>query len=382
MMRRVSVGFLAILWCVSNAFSGEVADFTDYEEDDSSFEVEDEGWGWSFSTRLDAEGSVLWADGILLDEYSIGIRLTSEPIDFGLTITRSSYDVDYEPNVFGAPTSLSEDSYAYALDTRVGLATNWNLLGSVAYYDGYTDYRSLWINEYFSQLFGEVPGYIEAAPKGSSLSLGLEWEYVPVVAKVRLTGGYGKDTIAPASEFGENGFERSRPDLYTRFLQLQTENVLSPRVVVQNTFQFTDTTSRAKRWSGQTAWNIALAEDWFLRLNAGGALEQPNFDAYYFGSSLEYRFADNWFFRLNGRYYEDTGEIENSLGGFTSSAPSLKSVELGAGIRWQGVHNAVNLYVGYYQTEYAPLAEDNIFLENLYNDRRWGLVQLTYTYTF
>jgi hypothetical protein len=382
MVTHVPLGLLVLALSAAIAKAGGESDFTVFEDDESTIELEDEGFGWAFNTRIDAEGSVLWADGIILDEYSIGTRLTSEPIDLALTITRNSYDVDYEPSIFGAPTSLAEDSWTYAFDSRVSLAKNWNLLGSASYYDGYTDYRSLWINEYYSQLFGEVPGYIEAAPKGSRFNLGVEWEYIPVVAKIRLTGVYGKDTIAPASEFGENGLERSRPDLYTKSLQLQTENVLSQRVIVQNTFQFTDTTNREKRWSGQTAWNIALAEDWFLRLNAGGAIEQPNFDAYYFGGAVEYRFADDWFFRLNGRYYEDTGEIENSLGGFTSSAPSLKSVELGAGIRWQGVHNSVNLYVGYYQTEYAPLAEDNIFLENLYNDRRWGLVQLTYTHTF
>lgn len=381
-MRRTTSRFLAFTLLIAHAFGGDPTGSSDFVSDDDVSLEEDEGFSWAYNTRVDAEGSVLWADGIILDEYSLGVRLTSEPIDFGLTVSRSSYDVDYEPNVFGSDANLTEESYAYAFDASAPIGGGWSVSASTAYYDGFTDYRSVWINEYYSQLFGEVPGYVEAAPKGSSFSLGLEWEYVPVVAKVRLTGGYGKDTIAPASEFGEDGLVRSRPNLYTRYLQLQTENVLSPKIIVQNTFQFTDTTSREKRWSGQTAWNIALSQDWFLRLNAGGAIEQPNFDAYYFGGSLEYRLADNWFFRLNGRYYEDTGEIENSLGGFTSSAPSLKSVELGAGLRWQGVHNSVNLYVGYYQTEYDPLAEDNIFLENLYNDRRWGLVQLTYTHTF
>ena len=147
MVERIYIGLLALVLSVLNGFAGEDTGLGLFEEEDSSIELEDEGFGWSFNTRLDAEGSVLWADGIILDEYSIGTRLTSEPVDFGLTLTRNSFDVDYEPNVFGAPTSLSEDRWSYAFDSRVSLAENWNLIGAASYYDGFADYRSLWINE-------------------------------------------------------------------------------------------------------------------------------------------------------------------------------------------------------------------------------------------
>ncbi len=370
---------------VSGVMGGEVGSTTDEwsagEDEESSFE-EAASSSWSFRKRVDTEASVLWADGVTLSEYSLGTRLTSDPFDLGFLISRNEYEVTYEPEIFGSDASLSEDRTGYTVDGRLSIGEDWSLLGSASYYDGFTDYRSLWISEYYEQLFGEVDGYIEPSPKGYSVSVGLEWEYLPVMGRLRFTGGYGRDTIAPAYDFGANGLERSRPNLYTKTLQLQTENVLSANVVVQNTVQYTDTTNREKRWSTQTAWNVALAERWFLRTQAGFAVEQPEFDAYFAGGSLEYEFVDDWFVRISARYYEDTGEIENSLGGFTSSAPALESFELGAGIRWEGIHSALNLYVGYYQTEYEPLAEDNAFLKNLYNDRRWGLVQLSYTYTF
>ena len=373
------IGWLAVLAFPAVIVAGE---FTGEDFSEVAPEAEEDGFVWHPDGRVDVESSVLWADGIRLEEYSLGGRLTSDFVELGLTVARNTYALDYEPQIFGAPTSLEEEQYTYSLDMAVTLAPQWKVLGSASYYDGFSDYRSLWISEYYSQLFGEVPGYHEASPKGRSGMLGLEWEYIPVTGKLRLTAGYSKDTIAPSADIGENGLEQGRPNLYTRTLQFQTENVLTPRIVVQNTLQYTDTTNRDYRWSAQTAWNVALSEDWFLRLSAGGAIEDPNFDAYYFGGAIERRVAENWYVRLNARYYEDTGEIENSLGGFNSSAPSLKSIELGAGLRWQGVSSAINLYVGYYQTEYDPLAEDNAFLENLYNDRRWGLVQLNYTHTF
>lgn len=337
---------------------------------------------WLFEKRLDAEGSVLWGDGIVLSEYTLAGGVTSEPFDLRLTVSRNDLEVRYEPLIFGAPSDLSEERMSYVLDGRWQFREGWSLLGAASAYDGFTDYRSLWISQYYEQLFGAVPGYVDPSPKGSSFQVGLEWEVVPVVSRLRLTGGYGKDTIAPAYDFLTTGLTRSRPDLYTKTLQLQAENVLLPRLVTQNTFQFTDTTNREKRWSVQTSWNWALADSWFLRTQAGFAVEQPNFDAFFVGGTLERELTGGWSIRLNARYYEDTGEIENSLGGFTSSAPPLESFELGAGLRWEGLRSALNLYVGYYQTEYEPLAADNAFLQNLYNDRRWGMVQLGYTYRF
>ncbi|MFT4637642.1 MAG: hypothetical protein ACI8T1_000952 [Verrucomicrobiales bacterium] len=378
-MRILSWSCLASVAIVACAIGGE----TDMDLDGTVESIEEErSLSWRFRTQIDAEGSVLWSDGIILTEYSLGTRLASDYVDIGLTITRNDYDVTYEPEIFGSAADLSEDSLAYALDGRLSLGKRWNLLGSVSYYDGFTDYRSLWISEYYGQLFGGVPEYRGPDPEGTSVTLGLEWEYIPVMGKLRLTGGYGKDTIATAYEFGENGLTSSRPNLYTNFIQFQTENVLSPSVVVQNTVQYTNTTNREKRWSTQTAWNVTLMDGLVLRMHGGFAVEHPAFDAYFFGGTLEYELVDDWFFRINARYYEDTGEIENGLGGFTSSAPSLESTELGVGLRWQGIHSAVNLYAGYYQTEYDPLLEGNAFLKNLYNDRRWGIVQLTYSYTF
>lgn len=381
-MRSQPGMFASLIATMAMGMGGEPGDLSGRERQTAVEAIQEQASGWSGRQRLDGEASVLWADGLVLSAYALAGRVTSDPFDLGLTVTRNEFAVTYEPEILGSPASLSEDRMLYTLDGRSSLGREWSLLGSASYYDGFTDYRSLWISEYYEQLFGDVDGYVEPSPKGRSLSLGVEWEYIPVMGKIRFTGGYGLDTIAPAYDFDSDGLVRSRPNLYSKTLQVQAENVLSARVATQNSLQYTDTTTRDKRWSAQSSWNIAVAEDWFLRVHGGYSVEQPAFDAVFAGCTVEFEFADDWFFRLNGRYYEDTGEIENSLGGFTSSAPSLESVELGAGIRWEGIHSALNLYMGYYQTEYGSLAEDNMFLKNLYNDRRWGLLQLSYTYLF
>ena len=372
---------LLSLGCVAQA--GEEVDWSAVDSvDTSEFDDEESGFAWDFKSRADIESSVLWADGVTLTEYSFYPQLTSDLFDLGISIAYSGFELDYEPEVFGSDENLSANQIRYAFDGRLSLGKQWNLLATTAYYDGFGDYQSLWISEYYEQLFGEVPSYIGPSPKGFSTSLGLEWEYVPVVAKLRITGGYSKDTIAPSYDVGDTGIERGRPNLYTNFVQLEAENVLTSRFVLQNSLQYTNTTNREKRWGFQTSANVAILDNLFFRGNAGFAVEQPRFDAFYFGGSLEYQFADSWFARINARYYEDTGEIQNSLGGFDTSAPPLESFELGAGIRWQGVNSALNFYVGYYQTDYEALSFDNEFLKNLYNDRRWGLLQLTFTHNF
>ena len=90
MVTHVPLGLLVLALSAAIAKAGGESDFTVFEDDESTIELEDEGFGWAFNTRIDAEGSVLWADGIILDEYSIGTRLTSEPIDLALTIMRNS----------------------------------------------------------------------------------------------------------------------------------------------------------------------------------------------------------------------------------------------------------------------------------------------------
>ncbi|MEM7385554.1 MAG: hypothetical protein AAF514_11475 [Verrucomicrobiota bacterium] len=363
----------------SGSADSEMAPFADDGVDESSN-------AWAFLTdarpRLDTSFGTLWANGVFLSESSLAGKLEHDQWDLGFTVGHNRIELDYDPEIFGSPFQVREDTLLFSLDSRMTLADGWNVIVSGSHYDGYSDYRSLWISEYYEQLFGEVPGYQDPSPQGYSGSVGVEWQYIPVMGKIRMSAGYGRDTIAPAYDFGENGLESGRPRLYSKNVRLQADNVINKRMAVQNTIQYSDTTNREVRWSYQGSLNWAIRDSLTLRAYLGGAKEEPRFEAAFVGATLEYALTDSWFARISGRYYTDTGEIENSLGGFNSSAPALDAFQIGAGLRWEGASSAVNLFLAFYDTSYNSLSEDNAFLKNLYRDRQWGILQLSYTRQF
>jgi hypothetical protein len=98
--------------------------------------------------------------------------------------------------------------------------------------------------------------------------------------------------------------------------------------------------------------------------------------------SLDREFAGGFYAGISGRYYKDTGEIENSLGGFDSAAPGLNTFEVGVALRWQGGSTSLKVYLGFLESDYSSLSEDNVFLANLYRDREWGVFQFSLSHRF
>ena len=85
--------------------------------------------------------------------------------------------------------------------------------------------------------------------------------------------------------------------------------------------------------------------------------------------------------RQSGRWYTDTGEIDDSLL-LSSAAPELETWHIGLGIRWQGANSAVKLSGGPYFTRYGALGPYTESFHNLYRGRDWGIVQLAFTHQF
>ena len=143
----------------------------------------------------------------------------------------------------------------------------------------------------------------------------------------------------------------------------------------------TDTTGRELRYGGQASLNWALAENWVLRSTVGYAEEAPRFEAWFVEETLETDIDGRWFFSLTGRWYEDTGEIDDSLL-LSSAAPELETWHVGLGIRWQGEHSALKLSGGPYFTRYGALGPYTEPFQNLYRERDWGIVQLAFSTSF
>ena len=98
--------------------------------------------------------------------------------------------------------------------------------GSFGGYDGFQDYRSLWLNEFYRQ---EYPaGYKEAKPRGANIGAGLRWEYAPTTAFAQVDYAWQTDTIAPATR--KNRFSRSPAvgELDTHTVSVTLENILTP----------------------------------------------------------------------------------------------------------------------------------------------------------
>ena len=325
----------------------------------------------------DFEG--LFASDIQLTQSSFGYTQKRGGHEVTASGAYSTYGLDYEPVAFdflGSPVSVEKRRTSGGLGGRANLLDPLTALVSGGLYEGYTDHRSVWLDEYYRQQFAALPGYVPAAPKGENIVLGLRWEYLPAAGFVQGDIGYSHDRTAPGYEIDFSGLRRSRPDLYTASYHLAFENVVTRRVRVLNEFRLSDTTDREQRLNYQGSLNIAVGERWVVRGFGGYTQERPTFEAHYFGGTVAYEPAAGWQFDVSGRYYHDSGEIENSL--FSSAAPGLDSWQVGLGVRRVWGAHSFKVFVAPYFTRYQPAGIGTAFFQNLYKDRTWGAVQVAY----
>lgn len=327
---------------------------------------------------LDVEGEAMLSSDI--DIWRTAARYSQDRGSWSLEagVSFTDYSIDYEPfaRFGGASTKLDES--AWQADLTLGRELNETLEATLTYsgYDGYADYRSIWIAEYYRQAFNfPGSGYHAPDPHGWSLAGGLVWD-PEIGTRFGLDLIFGRDTIAPGWGFRTHG----RDLLETRAVAIRWEEAINPRLKSELSLLYSDVTDRDPRVHLQSSWAFILTDDLTLRAQLGGATEDPDFDAYYGGLSLDYQFADAWSCTVGGRYYEDSGEIESA--GFNTAAPGIESTELGASVLYDNGTHAVRLGVSYFDTSYDPLDFENSFFANLYQDRDWWTVRLAYTLNF
>lgn len=306
-----------------------------------------------------------------------------------LSVAINDFAADYEPVAFdflGESIGLDERSIALQSLTRWRWKENLELTFSSGLYDGYTNYRSIWLAEYYRQQFAErvgVPGdaYEEPKPNGSGGGVGLRWEYARATGFLEFTVSARKDEVAPGYEIDFDGLRRSRRELNGTSFVLASENIISERLRSRVEVQASRVSERDWRYSGQFSLNSAIGENVVLRLLTGGATENPQFEAWYGGVTLDWALNDHWALFAEGRYYEDNGEIENALL-FTAAAPGLESTQGSVGVRWTGERSVLRLKIGRSRGDYESPDPRLDFFQNLYADRHWTLVQLSYSHTF
>jgi hypothetical protein len=117
-----------------------------------------------------------------------------------------------------------------------------------------------------------------------------------------------------------------------------------------------------------------------VELSGGYTEEAPALEAYYLSSLCEWNLRPQWTIFGGYRIYRDTGEIEAS--GFNAQAPALDSSEVFVGVLWERGDLNFSGTVGYLQTNYDQLDEDNQFFGELYKDRDWLTLRIAATYSF
>ena len=329
----------------------------------------------------------LWSNDIFLTDTTATHVFTRGVTEFRTSYSYSTIGLDYDPAeeafvFWRQPTNISERRQTLQEAIRHTFS-DWpslTLNGALGGYDGYQDYRSLWLNEFYRQEYPD--GYIEAEPWGVNVGIGLRWELAPTTGFLQFDYAWQKDEIAPGYE--KKPFEplaRGRDDLDTHTVRVMLENVLTPSLRSQITGLVMDTTGRELRYGGQASLNWALAESWVLRSTVGYSEEAPRFEAWFVDETLEMDIDEQWYFSLTGRWYTDTGEIDDSLL-LSSAAPELETWHIGLGIRWQGANSAVKLSGGPYFTRYGALGPYTEPFHNLYRGRDWGIAQLAFTHQF
>ena len=332
-----------------------------------------------------ADSVALIASDVLVAETLAEYRQTRLSSELTLSLSHRYIEVHHESDYLGVrgEDDLTSNRSGIRTRGRFGMSGPLTLTVEGGAYEGYQNYRSLWLNEYYRHMvdvlktyFDDLKGYREAEPWGCNASTGLRWEYLPAAGSVEASLSYQYDVVAPGYEIGTR-LVRLRDQYDTVSGRLAFENVLTRRVRALAECQIDDATDRELRFTLQESLNCALAEHWVLRLALAGATEEPDFESKSVGATLERDWYGTWFVSLFGRYYEDTSEIENAVSG-SAVAPPLETYQTGVGLRWQGQRSSLKLVVGPCFSRYHADSPRVTAFDQLYQDRDWLSVQLAF----
>jgi len=312
-----------------------------------------------------------------------------------VALSYTAYVEDYQPfqpldRVFGFAERLHEDRFGGQATLRPKPTESLTLLLSGGAYEGFQDYRRVWIDNYYRQQYSPpglppIPGYIEADPKGWNVAGGFRWEYWTATGFLEARGGYNLDVVAPGymldTSRPTNPLTRGQDRLQTPSAKVSFENVLGARWRLLNEVQISHTTERELRVSWQGSINFAPADHWILRSYGGYTAEAPKFEAYWLGTTLEFELRRSCTLLAGLHYYHDTGEVLDP-GVLTSAAPGLESYNASLGARFSWSRVTLKLSLGPYFTDYKPVTVESRVFTNLYKDRNWGLAQAVMSVSF
>ncbi len=353
------------------------------EDRDRSASLESLDDRWDFEQSFHSSGEGLFTGDFQITQWNAQYGHVYKELSWDLGLTYSTYDVDLRsPDPFFSSTSSYDDRVGVQANVTQSLSERLTWQGIGGYYEGFQNFRSLWLHEYYKQI-GSVPffgGYPDISPRGYQLGAQFRWEYLPATGYLEMNFGYYKDWIAPSAEF-ERITVLGRSVIDSFQYRLASENILGPRVRSLLELNLTHTAARERRYGVQHSLNIALAERWVFRTQAGWVTENPGFEAFFAGGTLEHELTSSWLVSVFGRFYHDTGEIQNSLPA-SNAPPGLDSYQIGLGVRWLGESSSIKVTGGPYFTRYEKADIEAPFFEDLYRSRDWASIQVAYSLSF
>jgi hypothetical protein len=327
---------------------------------------------------------ILMADDILLTDSEWNGRWRNLQREISLTAGASTIGMDYEPSpldLLGDPATLDDTRLTGQLTWREGLDKTWRWDFSAGAYDGFTDYRSMWLDEYYRQLFSAMPGYEDASVGGWNANISGTYEYLPASGMINWSVCWQVDEVAPGYDkiIGQpliQGLTRYETWRYG----LGSEHVLSPRVRFKQDANAFQTTARAWRYAykAETIW--AATDNWALRLGTEVSKE-AEFHSGAVSLLVEHDWESLWFAGIMLRAYHDNGQIIDPLL-ISGSSPPLETFQAQLTLRYSGPSLTMRFAAGPYLTRYAPLEPGTLRFATLYQDRDWLSLQGSLTWRF
>ena len=334
-------------------------------------------------SRVDIETDGLMSDDVNVYRSAVSYQIVSGKWTIGGTAGQTRHDIDYNPNVTTNPSERDERTQDYSLSIEREWSDSVSVSLSGSYYNGFTDFRSLWISEFFRQSFQDFPQYREADPQGFSVGLGTVYTFANGVDTLSVDLGFARDRIAPGWEIGGPRFneaESTNDRLETISGSVELENVITRSLKTRQTVRLSEVTNRQLRVQYQTDWAWRFAPQFVLRAELGGAYERPDFEAYFGSANVVYEVNEQLQLSLGFRLYSDTGEITSS--NFNTAAPGFDSDELSISVRWTNGQIAARASVGFYDTHFDESQIENISFANLYSDREFIAFRLAVSSEF
>jgi thiol-disulfide isomerase/thioredoxin len=331
--------------------------------------------------------AMLSTPDIFLTDETLEYRQARPLSEITLSASHGHVGLQYVPESrLEKDKTVEEDRFGFQALGRLRAGGPFTVSAGGGGYSGYADYRSLWLNEHFRQLYSARRGYEQANPRGCNASGSVRWEYLPAAGFVQGDLAYQHDVISPGYEVSLATFPvklvRFRDNYDTWSGRLALENVLSQRLRTLQELRITDTTDRQLRFSLQSSANWAIAEHWVTRFVLSGTRESPRFEAGSAELTFGYNWNETWFLSVMGRYYRDNGEVEEALLTENTAAPPLETYQTGLDLRWQGRQSSFKLVAGPYFTRYERTVPASSTFPHLYQNRDWLSVQFAFAHEF